>query len=237
MIPLLALLIADAAPLPSAIDAPVLRAGETWHYKNATEQQGRFAETHDEVSIVRLQGDAVVLKSHQVDSTLQPTEVLMGSDWSRFRSVDGKEQVVNRPFDFPLVPAKKWTVDYSETHPNRDHASEHFTTNYRVVGSERVTVPAGTFDAIKVEATGKWTATMAPALVGSVVTRSDEQGAAIVNRLDRRPSGEATGRLYKAYWYVPAVKRAVKVVEEYYSSGGVRNESRTSELESFTPGQ
>jgi hypothetical protein len=46
----------------------------------------------------------------------------------------------------------------------------------------------------------------------------------------------ATGRTYKAFWYAPEVKRWVKSVEEYYGSGGVRNESYTTELESFKPG-
>ena len=41
------------------------------------------------------------------------------------------------------------------------------------------------------------------------------------------------GRTYKAFWYVPEVRRWVKSVEEYYGSGGVRNERYTDELESF----
>jgi hypothetical protein len=47
---------------------------------------------------------------------------------------------------------------------------------------------------------------------------------------------QVTGRLYKAFWYAPEVKRWVKSVEEYYSNGGVRNERYTQELESFKAG-
>ena len=43
----------------------------------------------------------------------------------------------------------------------------------------------------------------------------------------------ATGRLYKAFWYVPEINRFVKSVEEYYSAGGVRNERYTDELDSY----
>ena len=46
----------------------------------------------------------------------------------------------------------------------------------------------------------------------------------------------ATGRTYKAFWYVPEVGRWVKSVEEYYSSNGVRNERYTTEVESFKKG-
>ncbi len=227
-------LVALAASAVTA-EAPLLQPGDTWRYKNTVELNGRFAETHDESSIVRTEGDAVVVRVHQVDSTLQPTEILLGNDWSRFRSVDGQEQVVNRPFAFPLQPAKSWTVEYRESNPNRQHSSERLNLTYRVVGGERVTVPGGAFDTIKVEATGQWTATIAPAVTGSAVVRSDAQGAAVVNRLDRQVAHDATGRLYKAFWYAPAVKRAVKTIEEYYGSNGIRSETRTSELEGFTP--
>jgi hypothetical protein len=43
----------------------------------------------------------------------------------------------------------------------------------------------------------------------------------------------ATGRLYKAFWYVPEIGRWVKSDEEYYGSNGVRTQRFTSELESF----
>lgn len=225
-----------AAPVPAAglpAVQPALHADDTWRYKNSTELKGRFGETHDESTVVRTQADAVLLKVHALDSPLQPTELLVGSDWSRFRSVDGREQVVNRPFSFPLTTGKTWTVDFSESNPNRNLSNEHWVTNYKVVGVERVTVPAGTFDAIKVEATGQWTATIAQAVTGIATTRSDAQGVAVANRIDRQSPHDATGRIYKAFWYVPAVKRAVKIVEESYDSGGARSESHISELESY----
>lgn len=236
---LILLLLAASQPMmPGSLagqpfEKPVLHAGDQWHYKNMVEQQGRFSETHDESTIVRTQADALVLKIHAMESPLQPTEVIMGDDWSRFRSIDGHEQVVNRPFSFPLTTGKSWTVDYRETNPNRNFSSEQYVTTYRVTGVERITVPAGSFDAVKIEATGRWTAALAPVVTGSATTRSDVQGVAVTNRLDRQLPGEATGRLYKAFWYAPAVKRAVRVVEESYNSGGIRTESRTSELESY----
>ncbi len=237
MLLVLGLVLAASLPVADHADAPALRAGDSWRYKNITELQGKFSETHDESSVERLEGDVVLLRVHQVDSTLQPTEVLVGTDWARSRSVDGKEQVVNRPFDFPLVPAKTWTVEYSEDEPNRNLAHERFAINYRVVGTEQVTVPAGTFSAIKIEATGRWTATTAPSTTGVAVTRSDDQGAAVVNRVDRRNAREVTGRLYKAFWYAPEVKRAVKMVEEFYNTAGQRSERRESDLEAFNAGK
>jgi hypothetical protein len=58
----------------------------------------------------------------------------------------------------------------------------------------------------------------------------------MTTQVENTAERQTSGRLYKAFWYVPEVKRWVKSVEEYYSSGGVRNERYTQELESFKPG-
>lgn len=216
---------------------PTVHVSDSWHYKNTVEKQGHFTESHDESTVVRTQSDAILLRIHMVDSPLQPTEVLVGNDWSRRRSVDGQELVVNRPFAFPLVAGKTWALDYRETSPNRNLSSERWEINYKVVDAEQVTVPAGTFNAVKIEAFGRWTGTLANAVTGIATTRSDEQGIAVTSRLDHQAPRGATGRLYKAFWYVPEVKRAVKVVEETYDSNGLRTESRTSELESYRVAQ
>jgi len=50
------------------------------------------------------------------------------------------------------------------------------------------------------------------------------------------PAGIAVDpRLYKAFWYVPEIKRWMKSVEEDYSNGGVRSIRRTMELHSYRP--
>jgi hypothetical protein len=43
-----------------------------------------------------------------------------------------------------------------------------------------------------------------------------------------------SGRLYKAFWYVPSIKRWVKSVEAYYTANGTRNQRFTSELVSVS---
>jgi hypothetical protein len=165
---------------------------------------------------------------------MPPTEALIGADWSRFRSVNGKETVANRPFAFPLAVGKTWEVDYTEDNPNREHKREHVHHVYRVIGWEDVTVPAATFHAIKVEAEGTWTAVVPAAIAAVAGSKLDAQGATTVTQSARTGERTATGRTYKAFWYVPAVKRLVKSVEEYYDNNGVRNERYTNELVSFS---
>lgn len=164
---------------------------------------------------------------------MPPREQLIGPDWSRFRSVNGHETVVNKPLSFPLSIGKTWVVEYTEDHPNRQHSSEHIRTTYRVTGWEDVTVPAGTFHALKIEADGEWSAAIAPALAAVSGARLDAQGTTTVMQTNKIGAAIFTGRTYKAFWYVPAVKRCVKVVEEVYDPNGVRNQRYSDELESY----
>jgi hypothetical protein len=96
-------------------------------------------------------------------------------------------------------------------------------------------VPAGTFHALKIEAEGTWSAEIAPSESVVQGAQSNAGGTTLSTQTRKITPHEASGRLYRAYWYVPDVKRWVKAVEENYSSGGVRNERFTDELESFKP--
>jgi hypothetical protein len=94
-------------------------------------------------------------------------------------------------------------------------------------------VPAGTFHALKIEADGRWVADIAAAAGTSALIQGDQSVSAITVQTAKAAPRAATGRLYKAFWYAPEVKRGVKVVEEYFDASGVRNERYTGELVSF----
>ncbi|HEY0339433.1 MAG TPA: hypothetical protein VGC34_01390, partial [Steroidobacteraceae bacterium] len=168
--------------------------------------------------------------------TQPPRELFVGSDWTRLRDVNGKETIVNRPLAFPLSQGKTWDVAFSEDNPNKNHKLEKFDTHFTVVGLETVEVPAGKFQAWKIEADGHWQAELAPAQNVVQSAQSGQDGATLVTQVQKTTPRETTGRLYKAYWYVPEMKRWVKSVEEDYSNGGVRNARYTEELESFKAG-
>src|SRR5208283_5285186 len=102
-----------------------------------------------------------------------------------------------------------------------------------VVDLESVEVPAGKFNAFKVEAEGRWTAELEPTQSIVQGAQSNTDGTSMVTQTQRTREEPVAGRTYKAFWYVPEVKRWVKSVEEYYGSGGVRTERYTAELESF----
>ncbi len=217
---------------------PAVQVGDQWTYRSTKENGPTgWAQTRDVIDVTRVTESTIFFTFKPAGSTQPPKETFMGSDWSRIRDVNGKEAVVNRPLSFPLAPGKSWDLTYTEQHPNKLHKTEQFTHKYRVVGWESVEVPGGTFRALKIEAEGHWQAEVAPGQTVTQGAQSGETGATMVTEVQRTTASEVSGRTYKAFWYVPEVKRWVKSVEEYYSSGGVRNERTTMELESFKPAE
>jgi hypothetical protein len=94
-------------------------------------------------------------------------------------------------------------------------------------------VKAGDTNALKVEEEGHWTAELEPTQTVVQGAQSNAEGTSMTTQLQKTRETTVSGRTYKAFWYVPEVKRWVKSVEEYYGNGGVRSESYTTELESF----
>jgi hypothetical protein len=223
-----ALALAQSAP------APAVKTGDTWTYVNTFEKQPSiWRQTHDEVTIQRATQSHIYYTSKQVGSTQAPSEVIAGADWSRERNVNGAEVIVNRPLQFPLSAGKTWTLGYTEDHPNKTYSSLKWSSQYRVVDTETIEVPAGKFQAIKVEAEGDWVGQIEPTQTVTQAVQTQQGDTAMVTHAQKTGPTQVTGRTYKAFWYVPEIGRWVKSVEEYYGSNGVRNERYTSELESF----
>lgn len=223
-------LIATAQSAP----APAIKTGDTWTYVSTFEKApSAWRQTHEEVTVLRATPSHIYYSSKQVGSNQTPSETIVGADWSRERNVNGADTVVNRPFAFPLSQGKTWNLDYTEQHPNRTFAMQKWTSQYRVVGTEAVDVPAGKFQAIKVEAEGDWVAQLEPTQTVTQAVQTQQGNTAMVTHAQKTGAVQVTGRTYKAFWYVPEIGRWVKSVEEYYGSNGVRNERYTNELESF----
>lgn len=230
-------LIGAALALPGfaqSVDAPSIKAGDSWTYRTTVEKgPSGWSQTRSEVTVSHVTSSSIYYSSKQSGSTQAATEVFAGADWSRSRDVNGKETVVNKPLSFPLTAGKTWEVQYTEQHPNKAHRFEQLNTKYTVVGFETVEVPAGKFKAIKVEAEGRWNAEIEPGQSVVQGAQMGQGGTTMVTQVQKTTAAPVTGRTYKAFWYVPEVKRWVKSVEEYYGNGGVRNERYTGELESL----
>ena len=227
-------MVITSGALAQAVDRPAVQVGDTWIYRETIEKGSTgWNQIRDELAVTRVTASTIFFTVKPSGSTQAPKEIFFGADWSRARDVNGKETVVNRPLLFPLSIGKSWDLEYTEQNPNSAHKWEKFDSKYTVVGWEQIEVPAGKFRALKIEAEGHWQAEIAP---GQTVTQSGQSGdnaTTLVTQVQKSTEKVTSGRTYRAFWYVPEVKRWVKSVEENYSSGGTRSERDTLELESF----
>jgi hypothetical protein len=229
-----AVLCANTA-LAQTVGQPALQPQDTWTYRRTTETRpDAWRQVHFVGTVLRNSASTMLIQNKEVDSPNPPREFLIGSDWSSFRSLSGKETVVHRPYTFPMSVGKTWDLEFTDDHPgNKSHKSETRRLKYRVVGWEDVEVPAGKFKALKIEAEGSWSGEIAPQTTASSASRAGEQGTTAVQQTVNVKEETVTGRLYQAYWYAPEVKREVKSVEENYDTNGVRNLRFTNDLESY----
>ena len=119
---------------------------------------------------------------------------------------EGKRRSNDPPiqvYSYPLEPGKSWQLKYRNT---RDDGKVFDNDRSTTVGGwEDVTVPAGTFKALKVSALTYY----------------------------RRTDGGGGGKIVVNYWYAPEVKRAVKVEDVNIANSGVVQQDLTSELISY----
>lgn len=217
----------------SAVVAPVLNSGDTWTYDNTKEVKGRFQQSRDSITLERVSANSLTVEVRAVGSELPPKEQMLGPDWSRVRNVNGHQTAVNKPVSFPLAPGKSWTVDYTEANPNRVHTREQFHYVYEVKDWEDITVPAGKFKAVKIEAEGDWSADVPARIDAAAGSHVDADSALAMAGTFKHGPQTFTGHVYKAIWYVPEVGRWVKSVDEAFDANGERNERLTSTLESY----
>lgn len=213
---------------------PAFQQTDTWGYHMSVQANGHVRQSRITISLQRVGSDRIV--TNQIDDAF-PDRVssrMYGLDWTFRRSVNGKDTIVLEPLSFPLDVGKTWTVKYEEANPTPQKLREIDVHNYRVIGWEDVSVPAGKFHALKIESKGSWTADLMPHLVNNAL--ASRQGNVTALSTERRLtlSQRVSGQYYEAFWYVPAIKRWVKSTEENYSSGGELASVTSTELESFT---
>lgn len=215
---------------------PVVNEGDSWVYKQTDRlPNGETREETDTNVISRVGSDGIVLAAKRADSTMPAHETLLGRDWSFARSIQGRMQVLSRPFSFPMKPGDMWKIEYDEDRPNAVIKTRHTEKEYKVAGWENITVAAGTFRALKIESTGIWHIDFQPApATAGAIARSGEYGNS-VTMVNQRPIARdpATGRTYGAWWYVPEVRRPVKILLEEYNSGDGLAGRQVFELQSF----
>lgn len=153
---------------------------------------------------------------------------LRGARSADERSYEGKPEAAERPLGggvrvIELLPYVQGLLQrglkpgQEESFPDIDIQGQTFRITTKLVGQERTTVPAGTFDAVRVSVVGqkiRGVSTVGPSAATSIPTTFSH-----------------------AVWFVPEIKRIVKA--EYRSANhvGMRVDDDMLELVSFESGQ
>lgn len=169
-------LVATAAVAQRAERAEV-KVGDRWRFEQRDQRTG--VKEYETVRIVTA-ADASRIATTEGDATGSFT-----ADWNPLDTPRGSNSESVKYLDFPLEIGKKWAFKTQWTNKITQSRGRS-TFDVAVVAHERVKVPAGEFDAFKVEAKGFW--------------NNDTSGR--------------SGRVVLAYWFAPAARQVVKTTND-----------------------
>ena len=217
--------------------APVFSEGDSWVFEQTTEKgTAGFQQVRLDETIERLDGATMIVGVKPDGAPTSPADQVMGQDWSKRRLVDGVQAETARPFAFPMRVGKTWSVGYQDNTRRGNQLSLHVRRTYTVVGWQDVTVPAGTFHALKVEAKGVDEGLMEVPSTAVSGGAMEPGNAATFSSLHRGGRGRLTRGTYGAFYYVPSLRNYVQSVEEQYNSDDVRVSRVTLKLVSWSAG-
>ena len=158
-------------------EAPTIKVGDRWKYEQSDRRTGvKEAEFDRHVTAVT---------ATQIEGTENDSKLIMTFDLSVMESSTSVVSGEAKALSFPLEVGKKWS--YKTGFANKTNGNKgRWELEATVVAIERVKVPAGEFDAFKVEYKGFWN-----------------------NDTTRR-----NGRLVLSNWYAPTTRCVVKTEYE-----------------------
>lgn len=194
------------AAAPAAGDGfvlwPQVKVGDSWTYRLSEDAS---------VTIYELKVTFVGQDAIEAVSTIQGSDREVDTTWTaEWNAVNDRLTGTFFPesglLRFPLKPGARYTSQYEVARPrSRESFRAKNTLDVSVVGWEEVTVPAGTFRALKIDAPGTY------------------------QRLDARRHGP----MHVTLWYAPEVRRWVKWYFENRTANGRLLRQETHELVTY----
>jgi hypothetical protein len=152
------------------IEQPDVRVGDRWRYQ-VTDLFTNL-RTAVTMEVITVTNDQIHTRSAQSAlAALNPTSAggfvdVWDRSWNMLRSNEPQERSYHPSPRFPLESGKRWTAEIAVA------PQPGVTLKYEVVaqvsGWERVTVPAGTYDAVRISMTGRFSASGADIGVGTI---------------------------------------------------------------------
>jgi hypothetical protein len=179
------------------VERPELSVGDRWSYVERDVVPRQESKSTREIES-RQESAYVVRDSNEDVKGVSARTRRLSLHLNRLRTINGQTSDSGW-FQFPLVPGKKYGA--KELWVNSAGDSGYDDMTYAVVGTEKVTVPAGTFDTVKVEGEGRW--------YNTSVNRSDKKTVTL--------------------WYAPEAKAMIRFYQQEWNRGAVNSEG-TMEL-------
>jgi hypothetical protein len=182
-----------------SIAAPQLQVGDTWSMQTIDLLSGSVTDQFKQ-TVTAATTDEWIFGSYITDKSLGMLR----------RTKDGKVVAKWTPkranYDFPLYVGKTWSA--VGVFESDEFVSEH-TFTFKVIRQERVVVPAGLFDTLRVEGTSKYKSTK------------------------KKDGSSGEGITVHRYWFSPSVGRTVAYEYEETNWKGVVHRKSRDELVSF----
>lgn len=168
--------VAPAATAGRTVEAPTFTVGEWWEYvrPNRPERESKF-----KLTVTEKTGELVTMVNRRGD------KFVFTKDGNEVERPEGGPRARYEPYlprlEFPLQEGKRWTKLYRVLRERAPGRPFEATLQGKVGGWERVSIPGGTFDAIRIE----------------------------LSIEERHPKAPARGH-EEVCWYAPEVKRFIK---------------------------
>ena len=196
-----------AAETPAVAELPAPKVGDVWKFRKIDLWNNSELETYER-ELVEIQPDHLVYRGKSAPNAEAKTFYHGRSLASCRKMRDSDEENCTGALAFPLRVGDR--NSYAKRPWNKGDG--HLTADCEVKGIESVTVPAGTFDAFRVDCDGTWQRVF-----------------------DITPTTGVMGRFEESLWYSPKVGHYVKFTYTgYRPSGGAFTREQT-ELVEFVP--
>ena len=130
---------------------PLLSVGERWTYQT---YDGQYDEGAFTIEVVEQSTTGYSLSAKDVTAktpSFIPSSLTLDLNWVQ-RGVE--DPAAYCWLSFPLVVGRTWSCKTNWTNQKGHHGEDNIT--WKVVGPERITVKAGTFDTVKIVGEGRW---------------------------------------------------------------------------------
>jgi hypothetical protein len=186
------------------VDAPAPKVGEIVKYR-AIDLWNKTELFTTQSELVAIEANHFVTRFKRSDRDAPGTE-RANMSWNFCRAMQNSDkQVCDGPLKFPMQIGNKHA--YKEQ--PWSNGLGHWTATCEVVSEDKLTVPAGTFDTVRITCSGFY---------------------------QRVFEGNWNGRFNNVTWYAPAISRVVKF-EHYDFNGAAAFNKQQTELVEFTPGK